>query len=206
MRAPASHEWLMDQGRGADASSASPEDELATPWAGALGPEDDVDATTVFARPNRVPADRRGSLGGPDPDRAPARDWGTTTLRIGPRTAAGLSYLFGWVSGLVIYFNERENKYVRFHAVQSILLTSALTVFGVLAYLASGLLDDAYVGTHQMAFHRFSVAVGLLAIFSIAIIWFASMIAAWSGEYLRLPIVSSYAERYAALPPSTLDE
>ena len=37
-----------------------------------------------------------------------------------------LCYVLGWVSGLVFFLLETENKFVRFHAIQSIL------VFGVL--------------------------------------------------------------------------
>jgi uncharacterized membrane protein len=136
-----------------------------------------------------------------DPARSRRAGWGTTTLTLGPRTAAGSSYLFWWISGLVVYFNERENKFVRFHAVQSILLTGALTVFGVLAYIASSLLGDVYLSTHQAAFKHLSIGVGLLAFFAIVMLWVAPMIAAFSGEWLRLPIVGDYAERYAALPP-----
>jgi uncharacterized membrane protein len=201
MRGPGPDEWLFERARGGDGTSSGHEDALASPWAGALGPEDDPDGTTTFSAPYASSAQPAASDAGAPPASGQSRDWGLTTLRIGPRAAAGLSYVLGWVSGLIVYFNERENKYVRFHAVQSILLTSAMTIFGVLAYLASSLLTDIATSTHQVAFHQLGVAVGLLATFFIAILWLAPMIAAWSGEYLRLPIVSTYAERYADLPP-----
>ncbi|HEX6122074.1 MAG TPA: hypothetical protein VFY89_02885 [Ktedonobacterales bacterium] len=182
---------------------ATPPDDLATPWAGALGDDLGDDPESTLSAPNRRDDETREDDLDPQGDPAQPRraDWGTTTLTIGPRTAAGTSYLLWWISGLIVYFNERENKFVRFHAVQSILLTGALTIFGVLAYMASSLLGDVYLSTHQAAFKHLSIGVGLLAFFTIIMLWVAPMIAAFSGEWLRLPIVGDYAERYAALPP-----
>jgi uncharacterized membrane protein len=218
IRTPASDQWALPQVRGAEVGSpgASPveahamEDALAMPWAGAFDREDRLDDTVAFASPYRAPdgpPDVReprtphgtGAAGrGAQAERP--NNLGTTTLRLGPRLAAGLSYLLWWFSGLIIYFNERENRYVRFHAVQSILLTSLLTIGGVIAYMLSSLLGDAYANTHQLAFRQLSIGVGLLAAFGILILWLAPMIAAWSGETLRIPILGRYAERFAAAP------
>src|SRR5215204_2867248 len=55
--------------------------------------------------------------------------------------AALLSYIFGWVSGLVFFLMEKESRLVRFHAMQSILLSVAaiviLVVFWIIAGVAS---------------------------------------------------------------------
>ena len=42
--------------------------------------------------------------------------------------AAGLSYALWWVTGIVFWFAEKRNRYVRFHAWQSLMWTAALTV------------------------------------------------------------------------------
>src|SRR5215472_15274355 len=44
-----------------------------------------------------------------------------TSLGIRARTAGLLCYLFGWVTGLIFFLLEKENHFVRFHAMQSIL-------------------------------------------------------------------------------------
>ena len=36
--------------------------------------------------------------------------------------AALLSYVFGWLSGLIFFLIEKDSRLVRFHAMQSILL------------------------------------------------------------------------------------
>ena len=129
-----------------------------------------------------------------------AESWGPVTFTIEATTAAGASYLFWWVSGLLIYFNERHNRYVRFHAMQSILLTGALTVVGVVGFIVSALCGDLASATGRHAYNTLGAGIGALTIASIVFPWLFAMIAAWTGNYLRLPIVGHYAERYAAPP------
>lgn len=159
--------------------------------------------------PTRPPARRPGGgarrVAPSAPRVAPEEIWGPTTLTLGPHTAAGVSYLFWWISGLVIYFNERRNRFVRFHAVQSILLTGALTVFGVLAYVLANVLSDVAINTHQPIFLHLGQGIALLTFLAIAFAWLGTMIAAWSGNELVLPLVGAYAERFAEIPPDESD-
>lgn len=144
-----------------------------------------------------------GGAGGATPSNVPwrtATSWGPTTFTITANTAAGASYLFWWVSGLLVYFGERQNRYVRFHAMQSILLTGALTVVGVIASVFSGICADAALVTGQHLYARLGQGISGLTTVTILILWLGTMIAAWTGNYLRLPIVGHYAERYAAPP------
>ncbi len=46
-----------------------------------------------------------------------------------PNVAAALSYLIPPITGLVFFLMEKQNKFVRFHAIQSVL-------FGIAAYAA----------------------------------------------------------------------
>ena len=104
-----------------------------------------------------------------------------------PNVAAGLSYVFGWVTGLIFFLVEKQNRFVRFHAMQSILFFGGLTViniilnvignFGVLWYLT--FLLGWVVGI-----------VGLVG-------WIVLMINGFQGKYFKLPIVGDYAEKYA---------
>ena len=128
-----------------------------------------------------------------------ASSWGATSLNT-PNTLAGLSYLFWWVSGLFVYFNERNNRFVRFHAVQSILLTGALTVASVALYILWELSADLAAATRQPAFAHVGQGIALLGFLGVVGLWVGPMFAAWSGHHLRLPIVGAYAERYAAPP------
>ena len=126
--------------------------------------------------------------------------WGPTTFVITAETAAGFSYLFWWVSGLLVYFNERENRYVRFHAVQSILLTGALSIFSVIAFTIAAIFNDLFVSSHQHIWQDLCIGVVALSLIVVLLPWLAAMIAAFTGTYLQLPKIGEYAERFAAPP------
>jgi uncharacterized membrane protein len=129
-----------------------------------------------------------------------ATSWGTTTFVITAETAAGFSYLFWWVSGLLVYFNERDNRYVRFHAVQSILLTGTLSVFSVVAFLIASLFNTLFLSNHQPIWQALALWTIVLWLLIVLFVWIATMVAAWTGSYLRLPLIGDYAERFAAPP------
>lgn len=131
---------------------------------------------------------------------AVAASWGESSLS-GPNTAAGMSYLFWWLSGIFVYFNERQNRFVRFHAMQSILLTGALTIISVLLFTVLELFDDAAAAAHQPALAHIGLGVVIIGYaLGVLLPWFGAMVAAWSGTYLRIPFIGDYAERFAAPP------
>ena len=152
--------------------------------------------------PPQPPRPLRGTLPAPR-SHAPwrtAQSWGPTTFTVSADTAAGFSYLLWWLTGLIVYFAERNNRYVRFHALQSILLTSAFTVLGVGVYVFDALLSDLSRVTHWTVFGALGSGLAILVVLGIVILWLGTMIGAWTGHHIRWPIVGAYAERYAAPP------
>jgi uncharacterized membrane protein len=102
-----------------------------------------------------------------------------------PNVAALLSYVLGWITGLVFYLIEEKDEYVRFHAVQSIIVFGAITVvsivFGILFLVP-------FIGP---------ILGGFLWIASVAL-WIILMVKAYQGERFKLPIAGDLAERYSA--------
>lgn len=53
-----------------------------------------------------------------------------------PKVAVLLAYLFSWLGGLIIYLIEKENKFVKWNALQSLILGAigflAMIVFSVI--------------------------------------------------------------------------
>jgi len=45
------------------------------------------------------------------------KDLGKTSTGIQPNVAALLSYVLGVITGIIFYLLEKENKFVRFHAM-----------------------------------------------------------------------------------------
>ena len=64
------------------------------------------------------------------------------------RTAAALAYGGWWVTGLIIWFLERQDRFARFHAAQSVVTFGALSAliffFGLLAAASLSFLPSAF--------------------------------------------------------------
>ncbi len=101
-----------------------------------------------------------------------------TSLDMRARTAGWLCYLFGWVTGLIFFLLERENRFVRFHAMQSILF------FGILNILE-------WVFSNLPFFGPIGGAIGLVMFIG----WIVMMVKAHWGEYYKLPLFGDLAER-----------
>jgi uncharacterized membrane protein len=100
-------------------------------------------------------------------------------MNLDENIAGALCYLLGFITGIVFYLIEKENKFVRFHAMQSILVFLPVWIIvwllgwiPVLGWIVSGLLF-------------------LLSL----ILWLVLMIKAYQGEKFKLPIVGDMAEK-----------
>ena len=49
-----------------------------------------------------------------------------STVDLEPNVAGLLCYVGGWISGVIFLLLEQKNKFVRFHAIQSIIVFGAL--------------------------------------------------------------------------------
>ena len=108
-------------------------------------------------------------------------DLGPTSLGMKPNVAALLSYLAGILTGIIFYLLEKENKFVRFHAMQSIM------TFGFFFVLNIVLGFVPVVGWSLMPL------VGIVQL----IIWIVLMVKSYQGERFKLPIVGDIAEKNA---------
>lgn len=118
---------------------------------------------------------------------------GPTSMGMQANVAAGLSYVAGWITGLIFFFGEKQNRFVRFNAMQSILLYAALTVFYIVLDVLATALAFSGLGILLLLFGLLIWLVGLGAL----ALWIILMINAFQGKYLKLPIIGDYAERFA---------
>jgi len=107
------------------------------------------------------------------------KNLGETSLGMQPNLAGLLCYFFGFITGLVFYFVEKKNKFVRFHAMQSIV------VFGSFFVANLVLLVLPVLGV---------IIGGLLSLLSL-VLWILLMIKAYQGEMFKLPIAGDIAEK-----------
>ena len=113
------------------------------------------------------------------------KDLGKTSTGIEPNVAALLSYLLGWVTGLIFFLIEKENKFVRFHAMQSIIVFGGLTIFNIVFSMILSILRIYY------GFYFIFQLVWLAAI----ALWIVLMIKAYQGETFKIPVAGEIAEQ-----------
>ncbi len=110
-----------------------------------------------------------------------AKNLGKTSMGMEANLAALLACVFGWVTGLIFFLLEKENKFVRFYALQSILVSVVFFVFSIV------LMFVPIVNV---------IAIPVLSIGGV-IIWIVCMIKAYQGEKFKLPVIGDMAEKSA---------
>ena len=109
------------------------------------------------------------------------KELGKTSTGMQANVEALLCYVFGWISGLIFYLIEKENKYVRFHAMQSLVTFAALNILWVI------LMVVPVVGW---------ALIPILGIVQL-ILWILLMVKAYQGEKFKLPLSGDVAEKNA---------
>lgn len=100
---------------------------------------------------------------------------------------AALSYLpfFAIFLSIVILLVEKDDKFIRFHALQSFIISVSYYILNILINIifSSGVL--ALVSTF----------LGPLLALAVLVIWVVSMIKAYQGQVMKWPLVGEFAEK-----------
>lgn len=118
---------------------------------------------------------------------------GPTSTGVDPRLSALLCYMAWWVSGLVFLIIEQQNRAVRFHAAQSLVLFGGLSVLiALLSVVSIGMLvvsSNAFQAARVVVYVVWVLAVG---------IWLLLMYRTFKGETWRVPLAGDLAAKIAA--------
>jgi len=108
-----------------------------------------------------------------------------------PNVAALLAYLLGIIGGIVFILIEKENKFVRFAAMQSIILS--------IVYMAIWFILPFLIGTLALATGGLGALLGLLfPLLGIGflIVWIMLMVKAYQNQEWELPVIGKIARKY----------
>lgn len=112
-------------------------------------------------------------------ERSSDQDLGTTVSGLEPTVAGALAYLLWFVSGILFFIVEKNNPFVRFHALQSTMLFGGFFVlmmfFGIIPILG--------------------FIVNFLLSICAFILWLFLMVKAAQGVAFKLPILGDLAEK-----------
>ena len=97
----------------------------------------------------------------------------TVVFGLEENAGGAVAYIFGWVTGLVFLLMEKENKFVRFHAMQSLIFFAGLQIM---------LMTPLVVFLPLMAPLAF-------------VVWLVCIFKAYNGEEFELPVVGQFARK-----------
>ena len=119
---------------------------------------------------------------------------------------AAVGYPIGIIA-IICLIMDKENRFVRFHALQAILLYAAFVVVAIgltILFMIIGIIMGVAAGASNS-----SAAGGLVGIFGLLsfLIWIAILIAyvgglimaavkAYGGNYYKLPMIGNMAEKW----------
>jgi uncharacterized membrane protein len=134
--------------------------------------------------------------GGP-PSGAPG---GKTTLGLESNVGAMLCYIanflccLGVILAIVFLVTEKENRFVKFHAVQSLLLAAVQLGVGIIVGIL-GLLLGMVLDMIHMSLLSWILILGLRVILFLIfiILWIIAGIKAYGGQWYKLPVIGNFA-------------
>lgn len=111
---------------------------------------------------------------------------GKTSLGLEENVEAALSYVLGWITGIIFYLLETRSTYVRYHAFQSLVTFLAIQIamhilwfIPVLGWMLAQLL-------------------GVLGI----ILWIICILKAYQGTWFKIPVAGDLALQYSKYRPA----
>jgi uncharacterized membrane protein len=117
------------------------------------------------------------------------------------KMAGAFSYVGFWFTALIVLPFLYRNRFVRFHALQSLFLFGGMTVINIvflrIVYFWSHIVHGMHFGV--LFFFLLLLALFLLNIIA-GISWFVGMGGAIFGKYVKLPFIGDLAEKMAGGP------
>ena len=105
-----------------------------------------------------------------------------TVLGLEENIESALCYAGIWVTGLLFFLIEKDDKKVRFHALQSLVVFLGLTI---VTYIVG----------------RFTF-FGYLLWLATILLWILLMVKAYQGERFKLPMIGDFVENIVGISPS----
>jgi uncharacterized membrane protein len=116
------------------------------------------------------------------------------------RFAGVLCYSFGWLTGLLFLLFGGQNRFIRFHALQSFVFFGAISIIdvGIIYFLSA--VSDLEILWAYTSLVMFGCLLGLLLLNFIAFVgWIVAMVQTGHGKYFRMPFVGGLVARCVGL-------
>ena len=142
-------------------------------------------------------------MSSPYPDNAPpsgAPGGKTSFMNVDSNLGAMLCYILnfvcclGLVLSIIFLVTEKENRFVKFHAVQSLFLAALQIAVGIVIGIL-GLILSLGLNAFDLAWLAWILILGLRFILLLIFLalWIMGGIKAYGGQWYKLPIIGEFA-------------
>ena len=131
----------------------------------------------------------------------PPAQAGKSSTGLDENIASLLSYVFGWVSGLIFFLIEKDSCLVRFHAMQSLLFNVLVAVVGIALWIVLFvvfMIAAQISGTLATLLSLVSILVWGVFLLGILAGFILCLVKAFQGQYFKLPVIGNFAEKFSA--------
>jgi uncharacterized membrane protein len=114
---------------------------------------------------------------------------------------AGLLSYITWILGLIFFLIEKDSRFVRFHAMQSILLNAAALIVGLVLWFVWVIVTVIFAQVSEVLASLVGLVLGLLIfVFYVAILIgvILCLVKAYQKQYFKLPVLGNLAEKFSA--------
>src|ERR1700677_674805 len=151
-------------------------------------------AAAAGATPGAIPGAMPGPIPGTMPAAAPLPAAGLT-----PNVAGALAYLVGAITGILFLVIDpfKADRFVRFHAFQSIFFNLAWIAFWIIWMIVGLMLGAVSHGS----FFIIQLPINLLITVGGFCLWAYLMYSAYQGKTVQLPVIGALAASQAGIAP-----
>jgi len=149
---------------------------------------------TSFCASCGAPTGSAASGSAPAPAVGPAPSSAAGTA-MASNVAGLLTYILGFITGIIFLVIEpyKNDKFVRFHAFQSIFFNVALIVFWIAYTIVATVLGAVSLGILAMAMGLLSLLIAL----AVLAYWIFLMYKAYNNELYKIPFIGDLAAKQA---------
>jgi uncharacterized membrane protein len=116
-----------------------------------------------------------------------------TSMGLEQNTAGLLCYVLWWISGIYFIRKEKDNRFVRFHAWQSVIVFGAISV----TFIIIGILMRIRILMAMPEIGIFLLVINWVLWLGTIMLWFVLIANAYQERRFKLPWAGNYAEKKA---------
>ncbi|OFV68855.1 MAG: conserved hypothetical protein, membrane [Candidatus Syntrophoarchaeum caldarius] len=119
---------------------------------------------------------------------------GETSIGLDENIEGALCYLLGWLTGIVFFVLEKDNRFVKFHAMQSIVVFFGLMILmWIIGAITTAMMVGASMMGSGMIASLFTLVMVLIQLVIFGL-WLFLMYKAYSGEMYKVPVIGDWVE------------